>query len=173
MIKKNTSFGCECWTDGKIIGVHKDNKKEIEYILELLEGKLVSGWKKKAEEDFSSKIVDIVRNNLVFVKDQSYQRFKQYQLRPFLHLLGWGCQIVTPKGEYFKHFYNMSTNVNSYYFACKNINNKKNLKILADYEYYYAPNFNSDKVKDILSLIKKKIRQIFYCSFTYFLSFGK
>jgi hypothetical protein len=51
MVKEKTFFGCESWTDGEVIGVHKDNTESVKYLLNLLEGKLVTGWAYKREED--------------------------------------------------------------------------------------------------------------------------
>ncbi len=45
MVEEKTFFGCECWTDGEVIGVRKDNASAIEYIIQCVEGKVVSGWK--------------------------------------------------------------------------------------------------------------------------------
>ena len=44
MVEENSFSDIFCWTDGVILGIPKNNVKAIEYICQLLQGKIVAGW---------------------------------------------------------------------------------------------------------------------------------
>ena len=44
MIEQKSFHDINCWTDGVVIGIPKKNKEAIEYVCQLLQGEIVSGW---------------------------------------------------------------------------------------------------------------------------------